>query len=124
MPIRIPLAVRLAIVAAIIFVAFTLLGSFILLGLTGLFRAVPHPFWAWWLFLFASRRRQEYAALALDQRHARYSCPLDRCWRDALPLEALSGLEPAAQPGADARGAGANPRRNRQLRSRAMDDDR
>ena len=54
MPIRIPLAVRLAIVAAIIFVAFTLLGSFILLGLTGLFRAVPHPFWAWWLFLFAA----------------------------------------------------------------------
>jgi type IV secretion system protein VirD4 len=51
---RIPVVLRLVCVAAIIVLVFTLLASGMLLGLTGLFRAVAHPWWAWWTFLLAA----------------------------------------------------------------------
>ena len=52
MPLRIPLVLRLGIVTALTLAGFTILASLILCGLTGTFRKVPQPLWAWWWFLF------------------------------------------------------------------------
>ena len=51
-PIRIPLAVRLGDRHGDNLRRLHLPGLIYPAGLTGLFRAVPQPFWAWWLFLF------------------------------------------------------------------------
>lgn len=51
MPTHIRLALQIGVGAAIILAGFTILASMVLLGLTGTFRLVSHPYWAWWVFL-------------------------------------------------------------------------